>query len=64
MACDETTAQRIRKMLDGEPGIGEKAMFGGLAFTLRLPPKQVCLNRRPLYFQQARFAPQAAAVAG
>lgn len=34
MAYDEALAQRIRDALDGEPGLTEKAMFGGLAFLL------------------------------
>lgn len=32
MAYDEGLAQRIREVLEGERGITEKAMFGGLAF--------------------------------
>jgi TfoX/Sxy family transcriptional regulator of competence genes len=32
MAYDEQLAERIREHLDGEPGITEKRMFGGLAF--------------------------------
>jgi TfoX/Sxy family transcriptional regulator of competence genes len=32
MAYDSALAERIRELLDGEPGISEKKMFGGLAF--------------------------------
>ena len=32
MAYDEELAERIRHALDGEAGISEKRMFGGLAF--------------------------------
>ena len=32
MAYDEGLAERIRSILDGEPGITEKKMFGGIAF--------------------------------
>lgn len=34
MAYDEELAFRIRALLDGEGGISEKRMFGGLAFML------------------------------
>ena len=34
MAYDVALAQRIRDLLEGEPGITEKAMFGGLAFLV------------------------------
>ena len=32
MAYDEGLAQRIRDVLDGEPGVVEKRMFGGVGF--------------------------------
>ena len=32
MAYDEELAERLRHALDGEDGISEKRMFGGLAF--------------------------------
>lgn len=32
MAYDDELVTRIRMVLDGEPGISEKRMFGGLAF--------------------------------
>lgn len=32
MAHDETLAERIRELLDDEPDITEKTMFGGIAF--------------------------------
>lgn len=32
MAYDEELAERVREVLDGEDGITEKKMFGGLAF--------------------------------
>jgi TfoX/Sxy family transcriptional regulator of competence genes len=35
MAYDEGLAERIRNALDGERGITEKKMFGGVAFLLR-----------------------------
>ena len=35
MAYDEVLAERIREQLGEEPGMSEKAMFGGLAFLLR-----------------------------
>jgi TfoX/Sxy family transcriptional regulator of competence genes len=35
MAYDEGLAERIRNTLDGERGITEKKMFGGVAFLLR-----------------------------
>lgn len=34
MAYDEQTAQRLRDMTDGLPGISEKKMMGGLCFML------------------------------
>ena len=34
MAYDEELAHRIRELLDGEQGVSEMAMFGGLAFLL------------------------------
>jgi len=35
MAYDKGVAQRLREALEGESGIEEKRMFGGLAFLLR-----------------------------
>jgi TfoX/Sxy family transcriptional regulator of competence genes len=34
MAYDEDLAHRIRELLDGEQGVSEMAMFGGLAFLV------------------------------
>jgi len=34
MAHDEELAERMRDLLDGEPGVTEKKMFGGLAFLV------------------------------
>ena len=34
MAYDERLAARIREAVQGEPGVTEKAMFGGLAFLV------------------------------
>lgn len=34
MAYDSDLADRIRTVLHGEPGLGERRMFGGLAFLL------------------------------
>ena len=34
MAYDEVLAGRIRDLVEGEPGLTEKRMFGGLAFLL------------------------------
>lgn len=34
MAYDEELAERIREVLQGEPGLSEKRMFGGLAFLV------------------------------
>ncbi len=34
MAYDRDLATRIRDELEGEPGLSEKAMFGGLAFLV------------------------------
>jgi len=34
MAYDEELAQRIRQAVAGEPALGEKPMFGGLAFLV------------------------------
>jgi TfoX/Sxy family transcriptional regulator of competence genes len=34
MAYDEALAARIREFLEGEPGVSEKKMFGGLAFLV------------------------------
>jgi hypothetical protein len=34
MAYDEALAARIRGAVQGEPGVTEKAMFGGLAFLV------------------------------
>ena len=35
MAYDEGLAQRIRELLEGEPGFQEKKMYGGLCFLLQ-----------------------------
>jgi hypothetical protein len=34
VAYDEELADRIREVVEGEPGLTEKAMFGGLAFLV------------------------------
>lgn len=34
VAYDREMAQRLREVLAGEPGVVEKAMFGGLAFLV------------------------------
>ena len=34
MAYDENLANRLRAMLENEPGVTEKRMFGGLAFLI------------------------------
>jgi TfoX/Sxy family transcriptional regulator of competence genes len=34
MAYDEELAQRIHDLLDGEPGVTSKKMFGGLGFMV------------------------------
>ena len=34
VAYDEDLANRIRELMAGEPGVTEKAMFGGLAFLI------------------------------
>jgi hypothetical protein len=34
VAYDEELAERIREVVEGEPGLTEKAMFGGLAFLV------------------------------
>ncbi len=34
MAYDDVLAARIREVVEGEPGLSEKAMFGGLAFLV------------------------------
>ena len=34
MAYDETLAQRIRDLLEGEPGVTSRKMFGGLGFMV------------------------------
>ena len=34
MAYDEELADRVRSLLEGEPGVTEKRMFGGLAFLV------------------------------
>lgn len=34
MAYDEDLAARIRHLVEGEPGLTEKKMFGGLAFLV------------------------------
>ena len=34
MAYDEELAQRIHHLLDGEPGVTSKKMFGGLGFMV------------------------------
>ena len=35
MAYDEELAERIREVVQAEPGLCEKRMFGGLAFLVR-----------------------------
>ena len=34
MAYDEELADRIRRVVEGEPGLTEKRMFGGLGFLI------------------------------
>ena len=34
MAYDEELAARVRELVEGEPGLGETRMFGGLAFLV------------------------------
>ncbi|HVY97363.1 MAG TPA: TfoX/Sxy family protein [Solirubrobacterales bacterium] len=34
MAYDEALAERIRELVEAEPGVTEKRMFGGLAFLV------------------------------
>jgi TfoX/Sxy family transcriptional regulator of competence genes len=34
MAYDEVLAERIRELVEGEPGLTERRMFGGLAFLI------------------------------
>lgn len=34
VAYDEVLAQRLRDLLDGEPGVTERKMFGGLGFMV------------------------------
>ena len=34
MAYDEILAERIRELVEGEPGLTEQKMFGGLAFLI------------------------------
>ncbi|MDA0240467.1 MAG: TfoX/Sxy family protein [Proteobacteria bacterium] len=34
MAYDEGLAVRIRELLDGEPGLDEKKMFGGIGYLI------------------------------
>lgn len=34
MTCDEGLAQRIRELLEEEPGYDERRMFGGICFLL------------------------------
>lgn len=34
MAYDEVLAERIRDLVEGEPGLSERKMFGGLAFLI------------------------------
>ena len=34
MAYDDVLAARIREVVEGEPGLSEKSMFGGLAFLV------------------------------
>ncbi|HEX2499720.1 MAG: TfoX/Sxy family protein [Actinomycetes bacterium] len=34
MAYDEELSERIRAHLEGEPGLSEKRMFGGIAFLI------------------------------
>jgi hypothetical protein len=34
MAYDEELADRIRALIEGEPGLSEQKMFGGLAFLV------------------------------
>jgi hypothetical protein len=34
MAYDDVLAARIREAVEGEPGLSEKSMFGGLAFLV------------------------------
>jgi TfoX/Sxy family transcriptional regulator of competence genes len=34
MAYDEELANRLRETVQGEPGVAEKRMFGGLAFLI------------------------------
>ena len=35
MAYDEGVAQRVRELINGQPGYEEKKMFGGIGFMIR-----------------------------
>lgn len=45
MAYDEDLADRIRAVIGGEPGLGEKRMFGGLAFLIDGNLATACSDR-------------------
>jgi hypothetical protein len=34
MAFDEQLAERVRRLLDGQPEVAERKMFGGIAFLI------------------------------
>ncbi|HWT95108.1 MAG TPA: TfoX/Sxy family protein [Solirubrobacteraceae bacterium] len=63
MAYDEELAERVRAMIDGEPGVTEKRMFGGLAFlvggnmSVTVSDDGLLLRGEPDEFEALRDAP-------
>lgn len=63
MAYDEELAERVRALIDGEPGVTEKRMFGGLAFlvggnmSVTVSDDGLLVRGEPAEFEALRDAP-------
>ena len=66
MAYDERLADRIRSALDGQAGLGERKMFGGLAFMVHgnmacgVEGDRLMLRVGPDLYEEALGRPHAA----
>lgn len=65
MAYDEGLAERIRQILDDQPGVVEKKMFGGLSFMVQgnmacgVTTETFVVRVGPDRFAEALFEPHA-----
>ena len=66
MAYDEQLAQRVRLALDGQEGLGERKMFGGLGFMVQgnmacgVEGDRLMVRVGPERYQEALGRPHAA----